>query len=51
MESDKIIQRIPKHYVEDDYFQIILGYQHFMVLLDSEDFKYVDWPNMELINT
>lgn len=51
MESDKIIQRIPKHYVEDDYFQIILGYQHFMVLLDSEDFKYVDWPKMELINT
>lgn len=51
MESKEIIQRIPEHYVEDDYFQIMLGYQHFMALLDNEDFKYVDWPNMELINT
>ena len=51
MESKKIIQRIPAHYVEDDYFQIMLGYQHFMALLDNKSFKYADWPNMELINT
>lgn len=51
MESKKIIQRIPAHYVEDDYFQIMLGYQHFMALLDNKSFKYADWPNMKLINT
>lgn len=51
MEKKQIVQRIPEYYVEDDYFQIMLGYQYLMALLGKEHFKYLDWPNMELINT
>ena len=51
MKSKIIIQRIPEHYVRDDYFQIILGYQRSMALRDNVTFKYMDWPNEERINS
>lgn len=51
--KDKVIAKIPEHYVSDDSVQVMYGYRDQMALIGEEKTvtKYVDWKNGEIINS